>query len=81
MVGIPPWAERLQGVILRVLRRLELPGVVRVSLGIENSEEDVDTLVRVLDGIARQPKAGADAQKQMDDFAEAAARGVYVQPT
>ena len=34
-----------------------LPGVVRVSLGIENSEEDVDTLIQVLGNIARQPKS------------------------
>ncbi len=81
MIGVAPWQERLQGVILRVFRRFELPGVVRVSLGIENSEEDVDTLVRVLGGIARKSKAGVDAQKQMDDFAEAAAREVYVLPT
>jgi len=34
-----------------------LPGLVRVSLGIENDEEDVDTLIRVLGQIARQPRA------------------------
>ncbi len=80
MLGIPPWAERLQGVILTVLRRLELPGVVRVSLGIENSEEDVDTLIHVLGGIARQPKRGSsekNVQQQMDAFSKAAAQRVY----
>ena len=82
MLGIPPWQQQLQGAIVTAFPRLELPGVVRVSLGIENSEEDVDTLVRVLGEIARQPKAGAarkDAEKQMDGFAEAAAQRVYVQ--
>lgn len=34
-----------------------LPGLVRVSLGIENDEEDVDTLIRVLGKIARQSRA------------------------
>ena len=66
--------------ILTVLRRFELPGVVRVSLGIENSEEDVDTLIQVLGGIARQPKGGSpekDVQQQMEEFAEAAAQRVY----
>jgi selenocysteine lyase/cysteine desulfurase len=83
MLGVPPWAERLQGVILTVLRRLELPGVVRVSLGIENSEEDVDTLIHVLGGIARQPKRGSSekkVQRQMDEFAKAAAQKIYDQP-
>jgi selenocysteine lyase/cysteine desulfurase len=82
MLGVPPWAERLQGVILTVLRRLELPGVVRVSLGIENCEEDVDTLIHVLSGIARQPKGGSlekNVQQQMDECSEAAARRVYFQ--
>jgi len=37
-----------------------LPGLVRVSLGIENGEEDVDTLIRVLGHIARQPRAWMD---------------------
>ena len=84
MLGIPPWAQRLQGVIVTVLQRLELPGVVRVSLGIENSEEDVDTLIDMLGAVARQPKAGTSqkgVQKQMDEVAEAAARRVYAQPT
>ncbi len=80
MLGVPPWAERLQAVILTVLRRFELPGVVRVSLGIENSEEDVDTLIHALDGIARQPKSGSpekNVKQQMDEFSEAAAQRVY----
>jgi selenocysteine lyase/cysteine desulfurase len=80
MLGVPPWAERLQGVILTVLRRFELPGVVRVSLGIENSDEDVDTLIHVLGGIARQPKGGPpekNVQPQMDEFSAAAAQRVY----
>jgi selenocysteine lyase/cysteine desulfurase len=37
-----------------------LPGVVRVSLGLENGEEDVNTLLRVLGQIARQPRNWAD---------------------
>jgi hypothetical protein len=80
MLAVPPWAERLQGVILTVLRRLELPGVARVSLGIENSEEDVDTLIDVLGGIARQPRSGSPGKRvkqQLDEFSEAAAQRVY----
>ena len=53
--------------------------MVRVSLGIESSADDVDVLIRVLDSIARQPWAGVkdDVEQQMDDFARAAARRVY----
>ncbi len=81
MLGIPPWAQQFQGVML-TLRRMELPGVVRVSLGIENSEDDVDTLLRVLGEIARHSGGKTDkkaARRQMDDFAETAARRVYAE--
>jgi selenocysteine lyase/cysteine desulfurase len=80
MLAVPPWAERIQGVIVTVLRRFELPGVVRVSLGIENSERDVDALIHALRGIARQPKAGPsnkEVQQQMNQLSEAAAQRVY----
>ena len=65
--------------MLTLVPRLSLPGVVRVSLGIENNAADVDTLIRVLDSIARQPRAGVESnvKQQMDDFAGTAARRVY----
>jgi len=79
VLHIPPLLQQLQGVILTLFPRLSLPGVVRVSLGIENTAEDVDTLIHVLGQIARQPRAGEnrDVQQRMDDFATAAARSVY----
>jgi hypothetical protein len=96
MLGIPPWAQQLQGVILTLFRRMELPGVVRVSFGIENSEADVDTLVRTLQGIARRPRVGGedpaiardeasvsesrDVSRQIDGFATCAAQMVYGSP-
>ena len=83
MVGVPPWAERLQRLILIVLRRFELPGVVRVSLGLQTSEEDIDTLIHVLGGIARQPKVGASekaVRQQMDASCTASAGRVYAHP-
>ena len=82
VLGIPPWLERLQGAIVTVLRRVELPGVVRVSLGIENGEGDVDTLIHVLGGIARQPKGRSHetiVRQQMDDSCKGSARRVYAQ--
>jgi selenocysteine lyase/cysteine desulfurase len=80
LVGVPPLLEQLQGLMLNLLPKLSLPGVVRVSLGIENSAEDVDALVRVLGEIARQPRRGAegDVRGQMDDFVRAAAGRVYL---
>jgi selenocysteine lyase/cysteine desulfurase len=48
LVGVPPFFERLQGLILLLLPRIRLPGFVRVSLGIANTEEDIAVLTRVL---------------------------------
>jgi selenocysteine lyase/cysteine desulfurase len=72
---IHPLLEQFQGLLLLLFPRLDLPGVVRVSLGIENSPEDVEALLAVLGQIGRQPKA--DFKQQMEDFAEAVAREVY----
>jgi selenocysteine lyase/cysteine desulfurase len=60
LLHINPLLERFQGLILTLFPQIELPGLVRVSLGIENSEADVDTLIHVLGEIARQPRAGVD---------------------
>jgi selenocysteine lyase/cysteine desulfurase len=81
LVGVPPLLEQLQGLMLRLFPKLALPGVVRVSLGIENSTEDIDTLVQVLGGIARQSRAAlqTDVRQQMDDFVRAASQRVYTQ--
>jgi selenocysteine lyase/cysteine desulfurase len=80
MLGVPPWAEQLQRLILTVLRRFELPGVVRISLGIENSDEDVDAFVRVLGEIARKDTSGiaeATVRQRLDDACAAAVRRVF----
>jgi selenocysteine lyase/cysteine desulfurase len=37
--------------------RLILPGLVRVSFGMQNDEQDVDTLIRVLERIASAPRS------------------------
>jgi selenocysteine lyase/cysteine desulfurase len=88
LLHIPPLQELFQGLIVSLFPQLSLPGITRVSLGIENSQEDIDTLILALDNIARQPRAETDnpfaatqtdIQKQMDDFAMTAARRVYAQ--
>ena len=88
LLHIPPLLAGLQGLIVTLFPRVALPGLTRVSLGIQNSAQEIDTLVHVLGNIARQPRAGADnpfaptqtaIQHQMDDFASAAAQRVYTQ--
>jgi selenocysteine lyase/cysteine desulfurase len=57
LVKISPALERFQGVFVTLFPKLRLPGITRVSLGIGNSEEDIDTLIRALGNIARQPRS------------------------
>jgi selenocysteine lyase/cysteine desulfurase len=88
LINIHPLLELFQGLILTLFPKLALPGLTRVSLGIENSPEEVDTLIHVLGQIARRPRTEmdnpfgstqTDIQRQMKDFAGAAARRVYSQ--
>jgi hypothetical protein len=58
LIGVSPALELFQGLMLTLFARVSLPGLVRVSLGLENSAEDVETLIQVLDRIARQPQGG-----------------------
>ena len=60
LLNITPLQERIQRLVLNLFPQLQLPGLVRVSLGLENSTQDVDTLIETLQQIARQPRAGMD---------------------
>jgi selenocysteine lyase/cysteine desulfurase len=90
LLHIPPALQQLQGLVLTLFPQLALPGVVRISLGIENRPEDVDRLIAVLDKIARQSQAKVGRsssskntgtsglpQAEMDDFIRAADQRVY----
>ncbi|MBI2418408.1 MAG: aminotransferase class V-fold PLP-dependent enzyme, partial [Ignavibacteriales bacterium] len=52
LLKIPPVLQRIQKWIVMLFPKIELPGVVRVSLGLENTTQDVDTLLESLEGIA-----------------------------
>jgi len=93
MLGVGPKLEKFQRLIVTVFPRLQLPGVLRVSLGIGNSEEEIDTFIRAFGEIA-QEKMGTksnrnkiiyhkpgltktEVKKQMKEFVKAAAEKVY----
>ena len=81
MLKTPPAVERLQRLLVTVFPRLELPGVARVSLGLENGQEHVDALLAALDAIARKTRPAGVSQRevrrQIAGFVEAVARRVY----
>jgi selenocysteine lyase/cysteine desulfurase len=81
LVGVPPAFERFQRLIAKLFPELRFPGLVRVSFGIENSKEDVDTLIQVIGKIIHKPRTlpNTDVKQQMIDFTMAAAKRVYSQ--
>lgn len=60
LLHVGPFLEWFQRLIVTVFPKVVLPGLVRVSLGIENSEEDVDRLIQALGKIAGLPQVFKD---------------------
>jgi len=52
LLHVSPFLEKFQRLIQTMFPKLRLPGLVRLSLGIQNSAEDVDKLIEVLGEIA-----------------------------
>jgi selenocysteine lyase/cysteine desulfurase len=77
LLNVPPWLERFQRLIANLFKRVNFPGVVRVSLGIGNSKEDVDRLIHVLGKISQKSPDKADIKKEMGDFVRHASMRVY----
>jgi selenocysteine lyase/cysteine desulfurase len=92
ILKVPPFLERFQRLIQTLFPKLRLPGVVRVSLGLANTCEDVDNLIRALKKITESslPKekrpakidgktmlSHAAVKDQIDEFMKAAVQKVY----
>lgn len=60
LLHVGPFLEWFQRLIVTVFPKVALPGLVRVSLGIENSEADVDRLIQALGKIAGLPQVLKD---------------------
>ena len=81
LLNIPKPLEQFQRLLLKVFPGVSLPGLTRVSFGIENTREDIDALLDMLGRIARQPavrhnpfaRKKTDVQRGMAAFAQAVA--------
>jgi selenocysteine lyase/cysteine desulfurase len=87
LLHISPFLELFQRLIQILFPKFRFLGLVRVSLGIENTEKDIDTLIQVLGQIA-SPSGGSSASgtpilskeevnQQMNDFVSASDQRVY----
>jgi selenocysteine lyase/cysteine desulfurase len=56
MLHIGPGLERFQGLIVTLFPRMNLPGLARVSFGLENTEQDVHALIQSLEKMAGKPQ-------------------------
>jgi selenocysteine lyase/cysteine desulfurase len=86
LLKVPPALERFQWLIQTLFPKLRLPGVVRVSLSLANTNEDVDNLIRALRKIgekktpaekSRPQLSRSRVQKQISDFIQTAEMKVY----
>ncbi len=60
LLHVSPFLERFQRLIATLFRRVNFPGLARVSFGLENTAEDIDKLINVLRKIAPQPRSLPD---------------------
>jgi selenocysteine lyase/cysteine desulfurase len=80
LLELPPSLQKFQRIIVVLFPKLRLPGIVRVSFGIGNNEEDVDTLIQVMDKISGKKGTSGKAKSimpQIDKFIKAASHRVY----
>jgi len=74
--------EKFQKMIVTLFPKLSLPGVARISFGIENSVSDVDHLIQVLEKIADKQHIQSSSQtlqvkKQINDLVKNIAAKIY----
>ncbi len=85
LLGVGPRLQRFQKLIVTLFPKLSLPGMVRVSLGLENTEAEVDALLQALaenaatkgGQAAEQQLTKAEAKHQMEDFVQQRTALVY----
>lgn len=90
ILNIGPFIQRFQNVLLTLFPTLQLQGVVRISFGIENTSEEVETFIHTLKNFAKKPGnkqnshdsknfavSKPEAIKQMDDFVGKVAERVF----
>jgi selenocysteine lyase/cysteine desulfurase len=95
ILNISPFLERFQYLIQTLFPKVRFPGLVRVSLGIETTSEDIDRLIQILGKISGQHRSHQnrksasnknnsimskrEVQKRMNDSANSVIQRVYSQ--
>jgi selenocysteine lyase/cysteine desulfurase len=66
VLGVKPGLEKFQRIMQTVIPSMSFPGVVRVSLGIENTREDVDALLSGLKQISSKSRNEAPTSSPIE---------------
>jgi len=90
LLQVGPKLEKFQWLIVSLFPKLALPGLARVSFGIENTNDEIDTFIQALDNIANKPKLSTElttsgtpvlkkavVQQQIYDFIQSVSLKVY----
>jgi selenocysteine lyase/cysteine desulfurase len=79
LLKVSPRLQRFQGIMLTVFPKIRLPGLTRISLGLENTEDEIDTFLQVLSRIAknRRNSMKAEIKKQIKGFIDVIERKVF----
>ncbi len=54
ILNVSPGFERFQRFMITIIPSIKFPGVTRVSLGIENNEEEIDKFIHILNHLSKQ---------------------------
>jgi selenocysteine lyase/cysteine desulfurase len=78
ILNISPGLEKFQRIIQTLFPKISLPGVVRVSIGLENTEEDIDRFLTTLKQISEKKKHRfSKAITEVEQFVEKAEQKVF----
>ncbi len=75
ILSVSPGLERFQRIFQTLFPKINLPGVARVSLGLQNSREEIDILISTLKNL--KPENQKMVKKQISDFVSLRSEMVY----
>lgn len=85
LLGVKPFLESFQRIMLILFPRLRLPGMVRISFGLTNTSQEVDKLLEALEGLSgkgsmnegKNSATEGGVRKQMERQARAVLERIY----
>jgi len=78
LIGITPILEKIQYLIISIVPGLTLPGVARISLGIENTRQEIEVLLTILAELAQKKRITDDGSvKKIERFVMMESQRVY----